>query len=262
LFADSEYMTRSAAKARLQEIASSLIRPGTLDRVVLVGQSVAVDLAQLRQNGAFQLELEPLIGQGFQVFDTHELGACAASQGAVFAGNMRLASLALNAGIENRYHTRRETTPKQAARDVLKFGTSPLVRQDLVACHNASNDAAYALITMLLLALRWKDLVKNSTAEGRFAARVWRHTGHLASSMEESTRDLIAALPEQKQSQMLDKMMKGQSQMLMETKKRKRARSRARRPQRPPLSWGEWFWKIMRAFFRRSNPVSKQRRME
>ena len=192
LFGKSEYMTRSDAKTRLEEIVRSLIRPDTSDRVILVGQSVDSDIFQLENDATFRMKLETLIGENFQILDTHRLSLQARKEGAKFQGSMRLASIALNLGIEEKYRIRRLATSKEAARESL-YSSAPLVFDDLKACHNASNDAAYALITMLLFALRWSDFVVNGTARGRLAAKVWDKTGHITSS--EVAKKFISELP-------------------------------------------------------------------
>lgn len=52
---------------------------------------------------------------------------------------------------------------------------------DLKGCHNASNDAAYALMTMLLLGLRWREFVGS---DGVRAGKVWEQTGGLVADVD------------------------------------------------------------------------------
>lgn len=62
----------------------------------------------------------------------------------------------------------------------MHYGSDPLVGMDLKGCHNASNDAAYALMTMLLLGLRWREFVGS---DGVRAGRVWEQTGGLVADL-------------------------------------------------------------------------------
>lgn len=115
----------------------------------------------------------------FYIFDTHKLALSASASGGQFIGGLRLASIALNLGIEAQYRTPRTDT-RQALQDFVHYGSDPLVGMDLKGCHNASNDAAYALMTMLLLGLRWREFVGS---DGVRAGKVWEQTGGLVADV-------------------------------------------------------------------------------
>lgn len=205
-------MTRSAASAYVQNLVTSLLSsttttpptPMTSPRIIVVGQSVWTDIVALRYDRAFRLHLPNMLkrktstssssdsdpssatttnnntpNSPFYIFDTHKLALSASASGGQFIGGLRLASIALNLGIEAQYRTPRTDT-RQALQDFVHYGSDPLVGMDLKGCHNASNDAAYALMTMLLLGLRWREFVGS---DGVRAGRVWEQTGGLVADV-------------------------------------------------------------------------------
>lgn len=206
-------MTRSAASAYVQNLVTTLLSsttttpsptPMTSPRIIVVGQSVWTDIVALRYDRSFRLHLPNMLkrktstssssdsdpssatttnnntpNSPFYIFDTHKLALSASASGGQFIGGLRLASIALNLGIETQYRTRRTDT-RQALQDFVHYGSDPLVGMDLKGCHNASNDAAYALMTMLLLGLRWREFVGS---DGVRAGRVWEQTGGLVADV-------------------------------------------------------------------------------
>lgn len=205
-------MTRSAASAYVQNLVTTLHSsttttpptPMTPPRIIVVGQSVWTDIVALRYDRSFRLHLPNMLkrktstssssdsepssatttnnntpNSPFYIFDTHKLALSASASGGQFIGGLRLASIALNLGIETQYRTRRTDT-RQALQDFVQYGSDPLVGMDLKGCHNASNDAAYALMTMLLLGLRWREFVGS---DGVRAGKVWEQTGGLVADV-------------------------------------------------------------------------------
>lgn len=205
-------MTRSAASAYVQNLVTTLLSsitttppptPMTSPRIIVVGQSVWTDIVALRYDRSFRLHLPNMLkrktstssssdsdpssatittntpNSPFYIFDTHKLALSASASGGQFIGGLRLASIALNLGIEAQYRTPRTDT-RQALQDFVHYGSDPLVGMDLKGCHNASNDAAYALMTMLLLGLRWREFVGS---DGVRAGKVWEQTGGLVADV-------------------------------------------------------------------------------
>lgn len=206
-------MTRSAASAYVQNLVTTLLSsttttppptPMTSPRIIVVGQSVWTDIVALRYDRSFRLHLPNMLkrktstssssdidpssvtttnnntpNSPFYIFDTHKLALSASDSGGQFIGGLRLASIALNLGIEAQYRTPRTDT-RQALQDFVHYGSDPLVGMDLKGCHNASNDAAYALMTMLLLGLRWREFVGS---DGVRAGKVWEQTGGLVADV-------------------------------------------------------------------------------
>lgn len=216
LFGQSAYLTVPESKSRLQSVLRSLIRPNTSDRVVVIGQSIDNDIAMLQRDPAFKLSLEPIIGPNYQVFDTHILGQLARRQGHPFL-SMSLASIARGVGIEKRYH----------------LGTG------LAACHNASNDAAYTLLTLLTLALRWKDLTGRGTCTREAAQQAWVNTGLVVGGYSDG--------PAQKA--MSSDHMFADGQPYSRHHRRTSRRLRREVTVRRGLSWTQRLWQSLRTFF-------------
>lgn len=106
--------------------------------VYLVGQSIGGDVAVMKRNSELRLDLSngPNADFAFDtVFDTQHL-AMAARQNGMHLPVMQLGHLAHRLGVDSRFHS------GMTVRDT----------------HNASNDAAYTMMVMLLIAVRWNDL--------------------------------------------------------------------------------------------------------
>lgn len=130
------------------------LTPGHL---VIVGQSVDGDIVKLRTDPAFEMDILKGGSAYFHsIVDTLELSQAARDEGAQFF-SMRLGVLARFWGIDPKFHS--------SQLDV--FGKS----SGVYGVHNASNDAAYALMTAMLTAMRWNDVIQDqSAAKARWVA--------------------------------------------------------------------------------------------
>lgn len=144
LFCTSEVITavdaRAVVLARLQ-----LARQPSLGhsprKVHLVGQSVQEDVNNLRRSPQVCLDLSHEPGANFKfdnVYDTVKLAGAAKANGVQFGG-MSLGRLARSLGVDARYWA----------------------GQSVVGTHNASNDASYTMMVMLLLVVRWPKLAED-----------------------------------------------------------------------------------------------------
>lgn len=125
----------------------------------MVGQSLAVDMMLLEHDPRFQIKLEDLIGMNFRIFDTYNLASSASERGVNFS-SVSLRGIAYYLGIPHKY------------RDASSQGRV----RGLRGWHNASNDAAYTMMCMLLFALRWNDI----TGPNKDAANLqWQQSGVL-----------------------------------------------------------------------------------
>lgn len=109
-------------------------------RVHLVGQSIGTDVGALNR-GALRLNLshDPVADFTFdKVYDTLALGGMARKLGACLP-SIRLGRLARSLEVDPKYW----------------------LANDVVGTHNASNDAAYTMMVMLLFAVRWDTLAED-----------------------------------------------------------------------------------------------------
>jgi hypothetical protein len=108
-------------------------------KVILVGHSVHIDLLQLFRSPGLELDLyskDVFLTKPAMVFDTFMLTNSAALQGA---------------GIES----------AKLGRLVNWLGVHPQYKHHnfVIGCHNAGNDAAYAMMALLMYALRWEQII-------------------------------------------------------------------------------------------------------
>lgn len=129
--------------------------------VYLVGQSVSADVKRLRSSQTLNLNFAQTPDADFAfdgVFDTLSLATQARDRGA-YLPRMALGPLARSLGVPSEYH-------------------SPLAGE-LLGTHNASNDAAYSMMAMLLLAVRWNNLPSAYDAYWKLqAAYALRESSH------------------------------------------------------------------------------------
>ncbi|KAF7191193.1 hypothetical protein HII31_07553 [Pseudocercospora fuligena] len=147
LFASTRRLQPVEARNEISRIIASLYSDDDPGHLVIVGQSVEGDIQKLRDDPLYSIDMRECSGTKMpfhSVVDTLDLARAARLQGTNFV-SLRLAGIARKVGIDPRYWT---NTP-----DV--FGNPSA----LVGVHNASNDAAYALMTALLMGMRWNDLV-------------------------------------------------------------------------------------------------------
>ncbi|KAM3424814.1 hypothetical protein BST61_g6795 [Cercospora zeina] len=166
LFSESRSMHVSLAKTSLIEMLKSFLPSATgrpNSRIVLVGQSIGSDIAILKRDTNIRFDLMSSIGNTHQIFDTYHLAALARKQGVKYE-SMKLSSIAMRWGIENKYWT------------TWHLGSLESEGEKLRGVHSAGNDAAYSLLTVLLFGLRWDDMVA-TPEERRDTDVVWRETG-------------------------------------------------------------------------------------
>lgn len=147
LFTRTRRLQPVEARNEISSIIASLYSDDDPGHLVIVGQSVEGDIQKLRDDPLYSIDMRTCSGAKMpfhSVVDTLHLAQAARFQGTNFV-SLRLAGIARKVGIDPRYWT---NTP-----DI--FGNSG----GLVGVHNASNDAAYALMTALLMGMRWNDLV-------------------------------------------------------------------------------------------------------
>ncbi|KXS96441.1 hypothetical protein AC578_3216 [Pseudocercospora eumusae] len=147
LFVHTQTLRPAEARNEVSRIIASLASDTDPGHLVIVGQSVEGDIQKLRDDPLYSIDLRKCSGANMpfhSVVDTLDLARAARLQGTKFV-SLRLAAIARRVGIDPRYWTN--------APDI--FGNWCA----LVGVHNASNDAAYALMTALLMGMRWNDLV-------------------------------------------------------------------------------------------------------
>lgn len=107
-------------------------------KVHLVGQSIAGDLSVLRRAANMQVDLSGGPGSDFgfdRVYDTYDMSLAAEQMGASFLSH-RLGHLARRLEVDSTYWH----------------------GETVRGIHNASNDAAYTMMVLLLFAVRWPHL--------------------------------------------------------------------------------------------------------
>lgn len=112
-------------------------RPGPR-KVVLVGHSVAVDLTQMWRSPGLWLDFfskEVFLTRPIMAFDTVMLTDAAIQLGARMP-SVKLGHLVNWLGVHPQY--RHENS--------------------VIGCHNAGNDSAYTMMTLLIFATRWEDI--------------------------------------------------------------------------------------------------------
>ena len=155
LFSSSEFLNGSALKDELRQLFSDVVAlspdsdskqdGGTPPRLVLVGQSVAGDLAALLNDSNLRIDLGhdggvSDMGVRFDhTFDTYALADQAKFAGAHMPGK-KLGQLAYWLGVDEKY--KRPASYREPAGSV-------------VGTHNAGNDATYTMMVLLLFAVRW-----------------------------------------------------------------------------------------------------------
>ncbi|EME83647.1 uncharacterized protein MYCFIDRAFT_175075 [Pseudocercospora fijiensis CIRAD86] len=160
LFASTQRLSHVQAREEIARVIASLDSDNDPGQLVIVGQSVEGDIQRLRRDPLYAIDMRKCSGADMpfhSILDTFDLARAARRRGTRFR-TLRLSGIARTAGIDPKYWMKQ--------RDL--FGNVSA----LVGVHNASNDAAYALMTALLLGMRWNDLV--GSEEKRMArARVW-----------------------------------------------------------------------------------------
>lgn len=247
LFGESRYMHVSHAKNFLVKTLESFMPPATgypKSRVVLVGQSIDSDIKQLKEDPCFQLDLDSIIGKGYQMFDTYHLARHTKVQGMKYE-SLKLAAIAYRLGIEKKYRLTKDD------------GSVDGVGARLVGVHNAGNDAAYALMALLLFGLRWQDVVKRETGgKVEIADLVWRETGRGVSGRWAINEDVVKGVVEKYEREKAE----GTAQLLGNAeaeKDKRRLQLQLKMGQKPatwqPIlksrdgqSWGGWLWTMYR----------------
>lgn len=142
-------MTDDQAALIVVDLLRALISEGA-DQIALVGHAIESDLGWLARSAELRLDILKLIspGQKCQIFDTYSLASRAKREGA------NLASLRLG-NLLSQLRAERKDRP-------------PVALQGL---HNAANDAFYTMNALLLLALRWNELVNQGRSSVRNAAQ-------------------------------------------------------------------------------------------
>ncbi|KXT16704.1 hypothetical protein AC579_5267 [Pseudocercospora musae] len=152
LFVAAQSLRPVEARKEVSRIIATLASDPDPGHLVIVGQSVEGDIQKLRNDPLYSIDMRKCCGTKMpfhSIVDTLDLARAARLQGTSFV-SLRLAGIARKVGIDPRYWTN--------APDI--FGNSCA----LVGVHNASNDAAYALMTALLMGMRWNDLVGSEKA--------------------------------------------------------------------------------------------------
>jgi len=112
-------------------------------KVVLVGHSVVRDLQSLYRSPGLELDIlgtDVFLTKPTTVFDTFMLTVAANKQGA-------------------------EIRWRELGRLVNRLGVHPRYRhfESVIGCHNAGNDAAYAMMALLMYAISWEKIVLRRT---------------------------------------------------------------------------------------------------
>ncbi|PPJ50030.1 hypothetical protein CBER1_06799 [Cercospora berteroae] len=255
LFGESRYMHVSHAKDFLIKTLESFMPPATgypKSRVVLVGQSIDSDVKQLKEDPCFNLDLDSVIGKGYQIFDTYHLARHTKVQGMKYE-SFKLAAIAYRLGIEKKYRLTKDD------------GSVAGVGAKLVGVHNAGNDAAYALMALLLFGLRWQDVVKREVGgKVEIADLVWRETGRGVSGRWAADEDVVKGVVEKYEREKAD----GTAPLLGNAegeKSKRRLQLQLKMGLKPALwqpiwksrdeqSWVGWLW----AMYRRLRAVCKK----
>lgn len=237
----------SHAKDFLINTLESFMPPATRypkSRVVLVGQSIDSDIKQLKEDPCFQLDLDSVIGKGYQIFDTYHLARHTKVQGMKYE-SLKLAAIAYRLGIEKKYRSTKHD------------GSVDGVGARLVGVHNAGNDAAYALMALLLFGLRWQDVVKRETGgKVEIADLVWRETGRGVSGRWAVDEDVVKGVVEKYEREKAE----GTAQLLGNAeaeKGKRRLQLQLKMGLKPatwqPIwksrgeqSWSGWLWTVYR----------------
>lgn len=141
LFCTSSLKSADDARTLVISLLKLARQPNWSDsprKVHLVGQSIAGDVRVLKRGPNLRIDLSDGSNSDFnfdRVYDTNMLSLVARSRGALFRG-MSLGVLAQRLGVDAQYWS------------------GSTVR----GVHNASNDAAYTMMVMLLFAVRWDEL--------------------------------------------------------------------------------------------------------
>ena len=149
--------SQPASSASIRTIVLSLLqiardRDGRCRKVHVVGQSISSDLNILANSPTVRINFSNGDNADFsfdRVFDTASF-ATEAKRNGVHLPNSQLGPLAQRLGVDSRFRT----------------------GNTVLGTHNASNDAAYAMMVMLLFAVRWNELpslypIKNAKWESR-----------------------------------------------------------------------------------------------
>lgn len=152
--------SQPASSASIRTIVLSLLRvardqDGRCRKVHVVGQSISSDLSILAKSHTVKIDFSAGDTADFsfdRTFDT-SLFATEAKRNGVHLPNGQLGPLAQTLGVDSRFRT----------------------GHTVIGTHNASNDAAYAMMVMLLFAVRWNELpslypVKGAKGEPRITA--------------------------------------------------------------------------------------------
>ncbi|KAK5126166.1 hypothetical protein LTR08_005018 [Meristemomyces frigidus] len=142
---------RDALRAILLSCGTDAQQAGQQDsppEVMLVGQSIISDILSLARP-SFRFDIHDPLTAGVhftRLFDTVALAARASHLGARFPSK-RLGPLVRSLGVHPQYHN-------QLKNELTVIGT-----------HNASNDAAYTMMALLLFAVRWGEIVNEAVLE-------------------------------------------------------------------------------------------------
>ncbi|CAK1357815.1 hypothetical protein CB0940_07501 [Cercospora beticola] len=247
LFGESRYMHVSHAKGFLIKTLESFMPPATgypKSRVVLVGQSIDSDIKQLKEDPCFNLDLDSVIGKGYQIFDTYYLARHTKVQGMKYE-SLKLAGIAYRLGIEKKYRLTKDD------------GSVDGIGAKLVGAHNAGNDAAYALMALLLFGLRWQDVVKREAGgKVEIADLVWRETGRGVSGRWAIDEDVVKGVVEKYErekadgtAQLLGNAEAEQGKRRLQLQLKMGLKPAAWQPiwkSRDEQSWSRWLWMMYR----------------
>jgi len=152
LFSDDRYGNVSAIRKHIRKILQRAEYPRSNPsgqnghgprKVVLVGHSVVRDLQSLYRSPGLELDFlgtDVFLTKPTTVFDTFMLTVAANKHGA-------------------------EIRWRELGRLVNRLGVHPQYRhfESVIGCHNAGNDAAYAMMALLMYAIRWEEIVPRRT---------------------------------------------------------------------------------------------------
>ncbi|EMC94574.1 hypothetical protein BAUCODRAFT_158151 [Baudoinia panamericana UAMH 10762] len=155
LFGESKLMTIQEAARTVQTILRDVTALIPDPTVYLVGQSIATDVAALGKRPLY-IDLqnhEPTSNVRFEkTFETLAFSDWIRQRG-IDLPSARLGPVARWLGVDPRYH-------------------NPL-KLDVRGVHNASNDAAYTMMVLLLYALKWHEILQGTAPRQRSAAAVY-----------------------------------------------------------------------------------------